>query len=344
MTLAQRIYGQLPNGQEVEAYLLKNEQGMSVEFLNYGGIITRILVPDKEEKIQNIVLGHQSLAPYLADKAYLGALIGRFANRIGKGSFFLEGKKYQLSVNHGNHHLHGGFIGYDKVIWDCEPIKDSASIAVKLTYSSPHLEEGFPGNLKLSVTYRLTHNNQFHVSYEAQTDRATPVNLTQHTYFNLSGNVNETIFDHRLAIFADLYLETDKALIPTGKLLTVDNTAYDFRVPRDIWASIIRNNSAEEKIRGYDLCYALTPSKGDLQLAARLVHPNSGRVLEVKTNTPGIQFYTPSHLAAPFVNYGGLCLETQFFPDSPNQPNFPSTILMPGEIFLSETQFNFLVL
>lgn len=344
MNLEKRIYGQVPNGQDVVAYVMQNDQGMSVELLNYGGLITQIVVPDQKDKRQNIVLGYNSLSSYLENKPYFGALVGRYANRIATGNFNLKKKNYQISINHGRHHLHGGFVGYDKVMWDSETLNDPRSLAVKLSYLSPHLEEGFPGNLMLTVTYRLTDDNQFHIHYEAQTDQATPINLTQHSYFNLSGNPDQSILDHILEIQADLFLETNKELIPTGKLLSVQNTPLDFRIPKPLGEDIMRSDSFLKTMVGYDHCYAFAQKKGTLKQAARLVHPTSGRVLEVKTDTPGMQLYTPRQLAPPFVNYGGVCLETQFFPDSPNQSDFPSTILLPGKIFSSETQYNFSVL
>lgn len=344
MNLEKRIYGHLPCGQEVVAYVMKNDQGMSVELLNYGGLITQMVVPDQKGKRKNIVLGYNSLEGYLENNAYFGALVGRYANRIAAGNFTLEGKKYQLSTNHGTHHLHGGFIGYDKVIWDCETLNNPHSLSVKLAYLSPHLEEGFPGNVSLVVTYTLTEDNQFHIHYQAQTDRATPINLTQHSYFNLSGNPHQSILDHILEIQADLVLETNEELIPTGKFQAVENTPLDFRTPKTLGADIMQSDSSLKTKTIYDDCYIFTQRGKRLKQVARLVHPTSGRVLEVKTDTPGMQLYTPLQLASPFVDYGAVCLETQFFPDSPNQHHFPSTILHSGKFFSSETQYNFSVL
>ena len=333
------FFGMTPEGDSAMIFTLENEKDYLVKITNYGGIITELFTPDRSGKFGNIVLGFDNLDQYLAGHPYFGAIIGRYGNRIAKAQFPLDGQTYQLAANNGNNTLHGGLKGFDKVIWSPEVISSDERAALKLTYESPDGEEGYPGNLKVVVTYELLLDQLF-ITYEAETDKATPLNLTNHSYFNLAGE--GTILDHILYLNASRYTPVDEELIPTGELAMVEGTAFDFRKPVAIGERI------EEISGGYDHNYVLDKGMEEKVLAAKVMDPKSGRFLEVTTTEPGVQLYTGNFLDATlvsgdltYVKHYGMCLETQHFPDSPNQPDFPSTILQPGEKLVSQTILKF---
>lgn len=336
------FFGYTPEGDSVMLYTLRNEKKIVVKIMNYGGIITEIQTPDRNGKLGNIVLGFDNLDQYLAGHPNFGALIGRFGNRIANAQFTLDGETYQLAPNNGKNTLHGGIKGFDDVLWEPEVISCDERAALKLSYVSPDGEEGFPGTLKVTVTYELLMDQLF-INYEAETDKATPVNLTNHSYFNLAGE--GTILDHVLYINASKYTPVNDELIPTGELANVEGTPFDFRKPGVVGERI---DEVGGDPGGYDHNFVLDGSSGEEFLAAKLMDPKSGRWLEVYTTEPGVQFYTGNFLDGTlvsgeraFVKNSGLCLETQHFPDSPNQPDFPSTILRPGEKYVSRTIFKF---
>lgn len=350
-TIKSSVFGQLENGRQVVRYTLSNVQGMEVDILDYGGIITRWTAPDRDGNYRDVVLGFETLEPYLERHPYFGALVGRFANRIAKGKFTLEGKEYSLATNNGPNHLHGGEYGFDRRIWQAEPLAHPDSLQLQLDYLSPDGEEGFPGNLNTRVIYTLSTDNTLTVEYRATTDAPTVLNLTQHTYFNLSGNFNSSITDHLLALQADSLLEVDAELIPTGIILPVEGTPFDFRETRQIGADIDADHPQLALAGGYDHCWIFTdPLSTDIP-AAKAYHPESGRLLEVYSDQPAIQVYTANFLEGKLKAKGGgtypfragLCLETQHYPDAPNHPKFPSTRLNPGEVFTSRTSFRFSV-
>jgi aldose 1-epimerase len=312
-------FGATPDGVLVQRYTLANAHGIELRAITYGGIITSLRTPDRRGKRADIVLGFDTLQGYLPNPWYLGAIVGRYANRIARGRFTLDGTTHQLATNHGAHHLHGGARGFDQVVWRGASFQNEGGVGVSFTHTSPDGDEGYPGTLDVRVTYTLTDRDELVVDYGATTDRATPVNLTQHSYFNLSGDPTREVLDHSLAIDADRYTPVDAALIPTGALRPVAGTPFDFRTPR-----------APET---YDHNFVLNRDGEGLVHAARLVEPGSGRTLDISTTEPGIQLYAGQRL--------GVALETQHFPDSPNQPGFPSTILRPGEAYRSQTVFRF---
>lgn len=329
MKIQQDIFGKLKNGSEVHLFTLTNANKIQVQIINYGGIITSIKTPDKNGDFQNIVLGFDNLQDYQKDHPYFGALIGRYGNRIAKGAFTLEGNEYQLSINDGENHLHGGKTGFDKVLWKADVQDD----VLKLTYVSKDGEEGYPGNLEVTVTYRLTDDDKLDIDFEATTDKATPVNLTAHSYFNLSGDFSKSILGHQLKLYAKNYTPGNAQLIPTGEIASVKGTPFDFTESEEVGLRI------NEVDGGYDHNFVLDKSNGEVTLAAEVIEPETGRKLKVFTTEPGIQFYSGNFLDGSFSNsegvsfkkHSGFCLEPQHFPDSPNQPDFPSTILKPGE-------------
>ena len=343
-------FGELADGREVTRYTLNNGEGMEVKLMNYGGIITHLRVPDSDGNLDNVVLGFNSLKDYLEQQPpYFGALIGRYGNRIAQGRFELEGTEYELDQNDGDNHLHGGVVGFDKKLWDSRFISDERGPAVELTLLSEDGDQGYPGNLDVTVRYVLTDDNELLTEYRAETDKATPVNLTQHTYFNLSGK--DDILDHVLQINADRYTPVDDGLIPTGELASVEGTAFDFTEPKPIGQDINADNAQLKLGGGYDHNYVLNRDDDEGRLvAARVEDPTSGRVLEVLTEEPGIQFYSGNFLDGTlsdgertFERRGALCLEPQHYPDSPNQPDFPSTILEPGEVYETSMSYRFSV-
>ena len=315
-------FGTTPAGESVELFTLSHADGLTVRATNYGGIVVSILAPDRDGRPANVVLGHDSLDGYLRDARYCGAIVGRFANRIAHAQFTLDGTIYRLTANHGPNHLHGGRVGFDKVVWRATPFRTNATVGIVLTHTSPDGDEGYPGTLDARVTYTLTDRQALVVDYLATTDRATPVNLTQHSYFNLAGDGD--ILGHLLRIDADAMTPVDDALIPTGAIAPVAGTPFDFRSPTAVGARLDGR---------YDHNFVLNRTGPSLVHAARLVEPVSGRTLDVHTTEPGVQLYTGART--------GLCLETQHYPDSPNQPGFPSTILRPGSEYRSQTVFAF---
>jgi aldose 1-epimerase len=330
-------------------YTLTNSHGLEIRAMNYGGIILSMSVPDRKGQFADVVLGHDTLEGYIPNTPYLGAIIGRYANRIANGSFTLDGKTYTLPKNNGPNTLHGGVEKtFDKVVWDDEPMQGGKT-GVVFTHLSKDGEEGFPGNLKVKVTYTLTDENELVIEYEATTDKATPINLTQHSYFNLAGEGTGDILNHELMLNADRFTPVDKNLIPTGELRPVKGTPLDFTTQTKIGARI--DDGYEQLVlgHGYDHNFVINRKADDLELAARVYEPSSGRVLEVSTTQPGVQLYTGNFLDGTVTGTQGhvykrryaFCLETQHFPDSPNHPEFPSTILRPGETFHSKTVFKF---
>lgn len=332
---------------EIKKYTLKNASGMEVDCINYGGIITRVLVADKNGKMGDVVLGFDDPNDYQkhTEHPYFGAIVGRYGNRIAKGRFTLNGKEYKLAVNNGPNALHGGVKGFDKVFWNVEEMKKEN--ALKFTYTSKDGEEGFPGNLNVSVTYKLTDANEIKIDYKATTDKATPVNMTNHSYFNLSADKDQSILDHVIMINADGYTAVDQDLTPTGETTKLAGTEMDFIKPKRIGKDIAKVKEGG----GYDHNFVLRDASNTLKQAATLHDPKSGRFLEVLTTEPGIQFYSGNFLDGKlkgkngdaYKKNDGLCLETQHFPDSPNHPIFPSTILVPGKELVSTTVYKFSV-
>lgn len=334
----------------VKLYTLKNDNGMTVKITNYGAIITSIVVPDRDGKMADVALGYNELKGYTnaVDKPYFGAVVGRYGNRIAKGEFTIDGETYSLPINNTPNSLHGGIIGFDKVIWDAKEIDNG----LELSYKAKDMEEGYPGNLDVTVTYTLNNDNQIGIEYKATTDKATPVNLTQHTYFNLKGEGQGDILGHELMLNCDRYTPVDSTLIPTGELAKVEGTPFDFRTAKTIGKEVGEENEQLEFGLGYDHNFVINRSDADagkMVLAARVHEPTSGRILEVHTLEPGIQFYCGNFLdgrlkgkaGKSYVHRGGFCLETQHYPDSPNQSNFPSAILKPGDTYHTKTTFTF---
>ena len=335
-------YGTVDN-QDVKQYTLTNQSGMVVKIINYGGYVTNIIVPDKSGVKEDVVLGFDSLAGYLQQgNPFMGCLVGRYANRIAKGRFTLDGKVYELAKNNNGNSLHGGLKGFDKAIWASQQQGDSSLV---LSYTSKDGEEGYPGTLTTQVVYTLTSANELKIDYTAETDKATVINLTNHTYFNLSGGKDSTILGHKLMLDADRYTAVDATLIPTGELPAVKGTAMDFTKPTAIGTDIAKVAG------GYDHNWVLNKKGDSLSLAGTLYHEGSGRFMEVFTTQPGVQFYTGNFLNGSItgkggrkhIKHAGLCLETQHFPDSPNQPSFPSTVLKPGEKYHEITIYKFSV-
>lgn len=334
--------GRTPDGQAVERYTLRNARGLEAEIMTYGATLMMLRTPDRRGRSETIVLGFETLEPYLAGTPYFGATIGRYANRIAGAAFELGGRQYKLTANEGRNQLHGGARGFDKVIWSAQSIEGASSAAVALTYTSPDGDEGFPGELSVETTYRLSNDDRLCIDYRAVTTKATHVNLTHHSYFNLSGHAAREITAHELTIDADAYTPANADLIPTGELRGVAGSAFDFRTPCAIGARIDDDDAQLHIGGGYDHNFVLTKSApGALQRAAKLFDPESGRGMEIWTTEPGLQFYSGNGLNGAFQRRTGLCLEPQHFPNSPNEPRFPSTILRPGEEYRSRTEFRF---
>ena len=345
--IVKSTFGEMPDGTTVDKYTLKNAMGMEVDVITYGGIITRWTAPDKNGKYDDVVLGFDDLKSYLDGNPYFGALIGRYGNRIAKGKFSLDGQTYTLATNDGENHLHGGLKGFDKVIWAATPKSTDEGAILELTYTSVDGEEGYPGNLDVKVTYTLTGDNQLEVLYEAVSDKPTVVNLTQHSYFNLSGDFTQSVLDHELFLDADAYLPVDGGLIPTGELRPVAGTPFDFTTSKVMGKEIGADDAQLKLGKGYDHCWVLNEEESGFGLAASAYHPGTGRVLEVYTDEPGIQFYSgnfldgtlPAQKGGVYGQRAGFCLETQHYPDSPNQSSFPSVRLNPGETYKTKTTF-----
>ncbi len=347
VTIETAPFGKLDDGTAIDLNTLTNANGLIVKITNYGGIITSIIAPDHEGNPAEITLGFDSLQPYLDGTPYFGALIGRYGNRIAQGTFSLDDETYALATNNGENHLHGGVQGFDKVVWQAQPLPSDSSASLQLTYRSLDMEEGYPGNLDVTVVYTLTNADELHISYEATTDKKTIVNLTNHTYFNLTGNTRRDILEHELLLRADTYLPVDETLIPTGERRPVAGTPFDFSEPTAIGARIDAENKQLEIAGGYDHCWIGEGS--GMRLIARAYEPTSGRTVEVRTEEPGVQFYSGNFLDGSLTGSGGtvyeqrygFCLETQHFPDSPNQPDFPSVVLEPGEVYQTKTIYTF---
>ncbi|HEY3934117.1 MAG TPA: aldose epimerase family protein [Gemmatimonadales bacterium] len=340
-------FGVTPEGDSVVLFTLTNAHGMTVRVMTYGGIIQSIDVPDRSGTIGDVVLGYDSLAGYLRSSPYFGAIVGRYGNRIAHGRFTLDGETYHLDTNNGPNALHGGLRGFDKAVWKAEPFNHDSVVGVVLTHTSPDGDQGYPGTLSAQVTYTLRPSNELVIDYQAITDKATPVNLTNHSYFNLAGHGD--ILGEILTINADHFKPVDSTLIPTGELAPVTGTPFDFRTPTAIGARIDNADPQLKNGHGYDHNFVITRTGDSMALVARAVDPGSGRVLTVSSTQPGVQFYTGNFLDGTITGSGrviygrrsGFALETQHFPDSPNHANFPSTILRPGEELNSRTIFAF---
>lgn len=338
-------FGQLPDGTAIESYAVYNSQGASAKLITYGATLTELHVPDRNGKMGDIVLGFEDIQGYLSQHPYFGAIVGRYANRIAKGKFTLDGKEYQLFINNAPNSLHGGAIGFNRRVWKAEEVKRPDGAGVRFTYLSKDGEENYPGNLNVSVTYILTDTNELKIEYAAETDKDTVLNLTNHSYFNLSGSDTGDILKYVLYLNADKYTPVDSTLIPTGEIASVEGTPLDFRKPAAIGARI----AELKEIGGYDHNFVVNGKAGTLRIAGRVTDPESGRQMEVWTTEPGVQFYSTIHLngsikgkgGVAYGKYGAICLETQHFPDSPNHPNFPSAELKPGQHFHSETIYKF---
>jgi aldose 1-epimerase len=342
-------FGTTPAGYPVDAFTLANAHGLELRAVTYGGTILSLSIPDRDGHVADVVLGRDSLEEYLSDSSYFGAIIGRFANRISGARFTVDGKQYRLTANDGPNHLHGGRTGFDRVVWRAAPFRNDHAAGVAFSYTSPDGEEGYPGNLDARVRYTLTDRNELVVDFLAATDQATPVNLTQHSCFNLAGDGAGDVLGHRLWINADLMTPVDEHLVPTGEIAPVAGGPFDFRTLTAIGARIASADEQLRRGRGYDHNFVLKRGDPGLVHAAQVVEPTSGRTLDVYTTEPGLQFYSGNFIDGRVIGKagrvygprGGLCLETQHFPDSPNQPGFPSTLLRPGAQYRSRTVFAF---
>jgi aldose 1-epimerase len=339
-------FGKTSDGTAVDLYVLTNGHGVTAKVMTYGAILTELHVPDRDGKLEDVALGFNNLEGYLAGHPYFGATVGRVANRIARGRFTLDGKEYRLAVNNGPNALHGGRKGFDKVVWQAEAVEGSGAPAVRLRYRSPDGEEGYPGNLDVVVTYSLTDDDAVRIDYEARTDKPTPVNLTNHSYFNLAGPRAADILGHELMLAADHYTPANDTLIPTGEIKPVRGTPLDFTTPTTIGARI---DQLKGDPVGYDHNFVLRGGGKSPALAARVHEPKTGRVLEMSTTEPGVQFYTGNFLdgtlkgkgGTVYRKHAGFCLEAQHFPDSVNHPEFPSTILRPGQTYTQTTVYKF---
>ncbi|QJW90346.1 galactose mutarotase [Spirosoma taeanense] len=348
--IEKEVFGQMPDGRDAHLFTLRNAAGMEVKLTNYGGYIVSCSVPDKAGKQENVTLGVPTFADYLKGTPSFGPIIGRFGNRIAGGKFLLDGKEYTLAANSNGNHIHGGRVGFDKKLWDATPV-NGPEPALKLHYTSPDGEEGYPGTLSVDVVYTLQKDNALRIDYKATTDKPTVLNLTNHAYFNLSG-MKRDVLNNVVMIKADKFLPTSKAQIPTGEIRPVAGTVFDFRTPTEVGKRI--NDTTETQIRygsGYDHCWVFTDQSKKLKLGATVYEPESGRFMEMFTTEPAVQLYTANHLNGKlqgkegvlFTRRFGLCLETEHFPDSPNHPNFPTTTLRPGEAYQSTTVYKFSV-
>ena len=351
MSILKESFGEV-NGKKVDIYTLKNADNMEVKITNYGGIVTSIMVPDKNSEFDDIVLGYNNLQDYMDNNNYFGAIVGRYANRIGNAKFSLDGHEYTLARNNWKNSLHGGIKGFDKVVWNAEAVEGGGRQSLRLTYLSEDGEEGFPGRLHVTVTYTLTNDNAFRIDYLATTDRVTVVNLTNHTYWNLAGEGTGDILGHRLMLNADAFTPADRGSIPTGEIRSVENTPMDFRNPEAIGDRIDSDYEQLKFGNGYDHNWVINSSGDDgPSLAATVYEPGKGRYMEVYTTEPGVQFYSGNFLNDGIIGksgrvYGprsGFCLETQHYPDSPNRPEFPSVVLNPEEKYKTTTIYKFSV-
>lgn len=340
------VYGHTKDGQEVRQFECINDRGNKMTMINYGATMVSLMMPDRNGRRENVILTCPNMDGWEKCTSYFGCSVGRFCNRIKEGKFSIAGQSYELAVNNGPNHLHGGIKGFDKVIWDGEPIARADAAGVRFTYVSKDGEESYPGNLTVTVEYVLTNNDEVIVEFKASTDKVTPVNLTNHNYWNLAGHNSGNHFDQELKIEADQYLVCDSTLIPTGELRDVTGTENDFLGFRKIGERV--ESIGNEEVKGYDLCYAIRDADGQMRLAATVKDPGSGRVMEIHTTQPGLQFYTGNWLdgsegSGGYAQYSGYCLETQHYPDSPNQEAFPSTLLEPGDEYIQKTVHKFRV-
>ena len=346
MRVEKSSFGKTKDDKEVNLFTCTNNGGSVMKMIDYGAIMVSLEVPDKDGKLANVTLGFDSVDGYVERHPYFGATVGRYCNRIAAGKFTLDGEEYTLATNNDPNHLHGGELGFDKHMWEAEEIKMDNAVGVKFHRVSPDGEEGYPGNLDVAVEYTLTNDNEVKVDFTATTDKATVLNLTNHNYWNLAGAGSGTVLDHELEIFADFYLAVNDTLIPTGELTNVEETPLDFTTPHKIGERI---KLIEADPVGYDHCYSLrNQDSSNLELAARVTEPSSGRVMEIYTTQPGIQLYSGNFLDGSeggngYKQYEAFCLETQHYPDSPNQADFPSTVLKPGETFRQTTVHKFTV-
>ncbi len=343
MSITKESFGKMPDGKQVDLYTLTNANDIQARISTYGATLASLQLPDRQGNLADVALGFDTLEGYFSDHPYFGVTVGRYANRIGGAKFTLNGVEYELAANNGPNHLHGGIKGFDKVLWEAEQIQNPDEVGVKLTYMSKDGEEGYPGNLACVVTYTLNNDNELKISYEAVTDKTTVVNLTNHTYWNLAGQGNGDILDHELMINADKFTPVNDELIPTGEIKSVKDTPMDFTEPTPIGSRI------DQVPGGYDHNYVLNRTGQGLSLCARVYEPTSGRVLEIHTVEPGVQFYSGNFLDGTikgksgkvYKKHYGFCLETQHFPDSPNQPEFPSVVLEPGQKYETVTVHRF---
>jgi len=335
LSIERAPYGTLPDGRQVDIYTLTNANGMRVKLTNYGAITVSVEVPDRDGNLTDVTLGYDTLEGWLTSTSYFGATVGRYANRIAKGKFTLDGVTYTLATNNSGNHLHGGEVGFNKVLWGAETVETDAAVGVKFTYLSKDGEEGYPGNLSVTAVHTLTNDNEFKIEFTATTDKPTVVNLAHHSYWNLGGPAAGDILDHEVMLNADKFTAVGPGLIPTGELRAVEGTPMDFTTPMAIGARI------DQVEGGYDHNFVLRGQEGEVELAATVTDPKSGRVMEVFTDQPGVQFYTGNFLDGSVTGKGGVayqkhygfCLETQHYPDSPNQESFPSVVLRPGETY-----------
>ncbi len=351
VTIEKKSFGKTKDGININQFLLKNQNGMEISAINYGGIITSWKAKDRKGNYKDIVLGFNNLSEYEFNSPYFGAIIGRYGNRIAKGKFTLNGENYTLPLNDDENHLHGGLKGFDKVVWDTKEVLNDSSASLILSYISKDMEEGYPGNLEIQVIYTLNNNDELSVKYEATTDKTTIINLTQHSYFNLSADFNKNILDHEIVINADSFLPVDSTLIPTGEIRNVGDTPFDFRRPKNVGEEINNANKQLMIGNGYDHCWVLNNQDQGLRFVSSAYDSGTGRLLEIFSDQPGIQFYSgnfldgtlQSKIDATYDFRSGFCFETQHYPNSPNEKNFPSVTLKPGEKYFSQTIFKFSV-
>ncbi len=349
LMIRKEIFGKTKENTTIHKFILTNENGMEISVINFGGIITSLKSRDSKGNYEDVVLGFDNLSQYEDESPYFGAIIGRYGNRIAEGKFTLDGKTYNLAVNNDVNHLHGGLKGFDKVVWDPSQEVTDSMVSLILKYKSEDMEEGYPGNLKVKVIYTLNNKDELSVRYEADTDKKTIINLTQHSYFNLSADFNKDILDHEITINADYFLPVDPTLIPTGEINSVRGTPFDFRDSKTVGEDINLSNKQLSYGNGYDHCWVLNNQNIGLRSVASAYHPKSGRLVEVYSDQPGIQFYSGNFLDGKLKSkqdgsYGfrsGLCLETQHYPNSPNEKSFPPVTLNPGEKYRTQTVFKF---
>jgi aldose 1-epimerase len=349
VTIEKKAFGKTKDGINIDQFLLKNQNGMEINAINYGGIITSWKAKDRNGNYKDIVLGFNNLYEYEANSPYFGAIIGRYGNRIAKGKFTLNEENYTLALNNDENHLHGGLKGFDKVVWDAKEVVNDSSASLVLSYVSKDMEEGYPGNLRIQVIYTLDNNDELSVKYQAVSDKTTIINLTQHSYFNLSADFNKNILDHEIVINADSFLPIDSTLIPTGEIRNVSGTSFDFRKPKKVGEEINTLNKQLMFGNGYDHCWVLNNQDQGLRFVASAYDSETGRLLEIFSDQPGIQFYSgnfldgtlKSKIGGTYDFRSGFCLETQHYPNSPNEKNFPSVILRPEEKYVTETIFKF---